>query len=171
MQENPPLKRTVFSETAFSKIALILSELLKRSQARLVVFADMNGYPIVHRGDIKAQSLSTLTALAAGSFAASGEIARLINNESRFRFIYQEGGVYHTYTCSVGEDYFLIVLFEKQVALGLIRLLTHQALLRISSYIKELQQTSEQAKSFLDYEFRDMLSRQLDDKLRVRSGS
>jgi predicted regulator of Ras-like GTPase activity (Roadblock/LC7/MglB family) len=170
MQENIPLKRMVFSETAFSKIALILTELLKRSQARLAVFADMNGYPIVHRGDIKLQGLSTLTALAAGSFAASGEIARMINNESRFRFIYQEGGRFNAYTCSVGEDYFLIVLFEKHVALGLVRLLTHHALTRISRYLEELHQSTDQARNFIDLEFREALSNQLDQKLKARSG-
>jgi len=171
MQENVPIKRMVFSETAFSRIALILNELLKCSQARLVVFADMNGYPIVHRGEIKPQSLSALTALTAGSFAAGGEIARLINNEPRFRYTYQEGGRYNTYTCSVGEDYFLIVLFEKQAALGLVRLLTHQALQRIGGYIKDLRQSTDEEKNFLDLEFRDLLSKQLEDKLKVRSGS
>jgi len=170
MQENMPVKRMVFSETAYSKIALILSELLKRSQARLAVFADMNGYPIVHRGNINPQSLSTLTALAAGSFAAGNEIARLINNEPRFRYLYQEGGRYSTYSCSMGEDYFLIVLFDNQVALGLVRLLTHHALVRISGYIQELRRATDQAKNFLDFEFRDLLSKQLDDKLKVRSG-
>lgn len=168
MLDNIPLKRMVLSETAYQKIAVILNELLKRSQARLAIFADMNGYPIVHHGEIKPQSLSTLTALAAGSFAAGAEMARLINNESRFRYVFQEGGHFNTYTCSIGDEYFLLMLFEKQVALGLVRLLTNLAIARIGVYLKELRQSTDQAKKFLDYEFRDILSKQLDVKLRVR---
>ncbi len=169
MQQDTPLKRMVFSETAYAKIAILLAELLKRSQSRLVVFADMNGYPIVHRGDIKPSSLSTLTALAAGSFAAGSEMARLINNESRFRFVYQEGGVFNIFTCSLGDDYFLMVLFEKQTALGLVRILTQHALTRINGLLAQLRQTTEQSKNFLDFDFREGLGRQLDDKLKMRS--
>jgi predicted regulator of Ras-like GTPase activity (Roadblock/LC7/MglB family) len=168
MQDPIPLRRMVFSETAFHKIALLLNELLKRTQARLAVFADMNGYPVVHRGDIKPQSLSTLTALAAGSFAASSEMARMVNQEARFRYIYQEGGPYNVYIGSLGDDYFLMILFEKQVPLGLIRVLTQHILARINSLLQEVRHSTTEARTFLDSEFRDRLSRQLDEKLRAR---
>jgi len=161
-------KRLVFSETSFLQLSQILDEFLTRSQSRLAVFADLNGYPIVHCGDVASLDLSGLTALAAGDFAATAEMAQLISQEPRFRFLYHEGVQRSSYLCSVGGDHFLLVIFEQKVALGIIRVLSHYAVERIEQLLQTLQQESEQAKRILDFEFRDLLARQIDETIRAR---
>ena len=168
MQQRKNGKRAVLSQTAYHQIARILEELLSRSQARLALFADMSGYPVVHRGDADTLDLAALTALAAGDFAATAEMSRLIGQDTRFRFLYHEGASRGIYLCAVGTDYFLMVVFDKTVALGIIRVLSHYAVEKISHYIQELKRGSEQTHQFLDFEFRDLLARQLDRTLRPK---
>ncbi len=168
MQQRKNGRRVVLSQTAYHQIALILEEFLSRSQARLALFADMSGYPVVYRGDADTLDLAALTALAAGDFAATAEMSRLIGQESRFKFLYHEGASRSLYLCAVGTDYFLMVVFDKSVALGIIRVLSHYTVEKIGRYIHELRQGGEQTHQFLDFEFRDMLARQLDRSLRPR---
>ncbi len=168
MQQRKNGKRVVLSQTAYHQIAHILEELLSRSQARLALFADMNGYPVVHRGEADTLDLAALTALAAGDFAATAEISRLIGPETRFKFLYHEGSQRSLYLCAVGTDYFLLVVFDNSVALGIIRVLAHYAVEKISRYLQSLKQESEQTRQFLDFEFRDLLAQQLDRSLRPR---
>ncbi len=168
MQQRKNGKRVVLSQTTYHTIARILEEFLGRSQARLALFADMNGYPVVYRGETDTLDVSALTALAAGDFAATAEMSKLIGQDARFKFIYHEGASRSLYLCAVGADYFLMVVFEKAVALGIIRVLSHYAVEKISRYIQELKQESEQTHQFLDFEFRDLLAQQLDHSLRPK---
>jgi len=161
-------QRLVFSESSYQHVSQILEEFLSRSQARLAVFADLNGYPVVHRGDADTLDLSSLTALAAGDFAATAEMAKLVNRESRFRFLYHEGTARSSYLCSVGGDYFLLIIFDRTVALGVIRVLAHYAVEKLLQFIQTLKQESEETKKFLDFEFRDLLKHQLDKSIRSR---
>ncbi|MBN2355446.1 roadblock/LC7 domain-containing protein [candidate division KSB1 bacterium] len=161
-------KRLVFSEDSFQRIIQILDEFLNRSQARLAIFADLNGYPVVYRGEADTMDISSLTALAAGDFAATAEMANLISEESHFRFLYHEGVSRCSYLCSVGNEYFILIVFEKKVALGVIRVLAHYAVEKILQLIQTLKKQSEETKKFLDFEFRDILTQRLDESIRAR---
>lgn len=168
MQQRKNGKRVVLSQTAYHHIARLLEEFISRSQARLALFADMNGYPVVYHGETETIDLSALTALAAGDFAATAEISGLLGQERRFKFIYHEGATRSLYLCAVGEHYFLLIVFDKAVALGIIRVLSHYTVEKIGRYLMELSSGSEQTRQFLDFEFRDLLSRQLDRTLRPK---
>jgi len=168
VQQRKNGKRLVFSETSYHHVTQILDEFLRRSQAQLAIFADMNGYPVASRGDAENIDMSALTALAAGDFAATAEMASIIGHDGRFKFIYHEGTTRSIYLCAVSEDYFLLVVYETRVALGIIRVLSHYAVEKIGQHIHELSQESEQTQKFLDFEFRDLLSKQLERSLRPK---
>lgn len=158
-------KKLVLSETTFESVARILSDLVKSSRARLCIFADMNGYPISSAGEEGKIDLSALTAVAAGTFSATAEMARMTSDEQRFQYIYHEGRSENIYLCNVSDDYLLIVLFDKSVALGLIRILTQRAFEKTRDLLQQLKTESEQVTRFLDVEFRNMLSDELDRSL------
>ncbi|MBN1543445.1 roadblock/LC7 domain-containing protein [candidate division KSB1 bacterium] len=155
-------KRVVFSESSFKRIRSLIHDFLQRSRASLCIFADINGYPIAYGGDTRGLIISTLTALAAGSFSATLEMAHGLGESQRFRFIYHEGARHNLYLANVGEDYLMIVLFDKSVALGIIRLLTHQITNQLDELLAELRRNSDQAAQMLDREFRDLLGEELD---------
>lgn len=159
-------KRIVLSESAYGKIAGYLSEFLRRSRASLCIFADINGYPISHRGQDQDLNIQLLTALAAGDFSATMEIATLMGEKGRFKFIYHEGEARNLYLCNVGKDYILIVLFDQDVPLGLIRVLTQRTLEKLHDLFIEVKTDTEQAAQFLDLEFRKLVSEELDKTFR-----
>ncbi len=161
-------KRLVFSEESFQQIISILDEFLNRSQAQLAIFADLNGYPVVYRGTTETADINGLTALAAGDFAATAEMAKLVDDQPRFRFLYHEGNTRCSYLCSVGDAYFLLIVFEKKVALGVVRVLAHYAVEKLQLMIQTLRKQREETARFLDFEFRDLLTKQLDQSIRGR---
>ncbi|HNR67363.1 MAG TPA: roadblock/LC7 domain-containing protein [bacterium] len=155
-------KRVVFSEASFQKIRLLIRDFLLRSRASMCIFADVNGYPIAYGGDSRGVQISSLTALAAGSFSATLEMARWLGEEQRFRFIYHEGAHRNLYLSNIGDNYLMIVLFDKSVPLGIIRLLTRQTTDRLNELLNDLRRKSDQATQLLDLEFRDLLDKELD---------
>jgi len=155
-------KRLVFSERTYHKIVQILSDLLKNSQSQVCLFADMNGYPITYCGNTETIDIFNLTALAAGDFSATAEMAKIIGGEDRFRFIYHEGTSQNIYLCNVGESYLLLIVFDRNVALGMIRILAQRTIEKLSALIEELKKEGENAARFVDDEFRSLLGRQLD---------
>ena len=161
-------KRVVFSESSYHKVAKILADFKRMSNANLCVFADMNGYPITYSGELRDLDISTLSALAAGDFAATTEMSKMISGENQFKFIYHEGLSRNIYLCNVGNDYLLIVVFGKNVALGMIRVLANQVINNLHSLLAKLKEESAKASQFLDAEFRDLLNNEIDKSLGLK---
>ncbi len=155
-------KRLVFSETTFQKIFQILTEMIKQSRAHLCIFADMNGYPISYSGTLQDVDVASLTALAAGTFSATAAMANIVGKEERFKYIYQEGEKRNIYMSTVVGEYVLIVVFERSVTLGMIRVLTHHTTEKLTALIQDLKKQNEKMTEFLDVEFKSLLSKQVD---------
>jgi len=161
-------KRLVLSEASYQKVTQILKELNKKSRSRLCVFADMNGYPITYSGSTRGIDVSSLAALSAGDFSATAEMAKILSGDKNFHFIYHEGSKENVYLCNVGDDYLLIVVFSKKVALGMIRLMSHHATEQLLKLIDSIREQSSKASEFLDMEFRDLLTKELDKSLKIK---
>ncbi|MBN2001367.1 roadblock/LC7 domain-containing protein [candidate division KSB1 bacterium] len=155
-------KRLVFSETTFQKIFQILTDMIKQSRAHLCIFADMNGYPISYSGTLQDVDVSSLTALAAGTFSATSAMANIVAKEERFKYIYQEGESRNIYMSTVEEEYVLIVVFDRSVTLGMIRVMTHYTIEKLTGLIEQLKKQNEQLTQFLDVEFKALLSKEVD---------
>jgi len=161
-QEEKNGKRVIFSENAYLKIVQVLDALMRRLNAELCVFADMQGYSICQSGDEEKYDISTLTAVAAGAFSATAEMSNIISGEKRFRYMYHEGITKNIYQCSVDNNYLLIVVFRQDIALGMVRALAHQAVQRMEKLVDELLEEGEKAAQFMDGEFRSLLGKELD---------
>lgn len=150
-----------FSEASFKNISDILSELLSKSRARVVLFAEMNGYPVLHYGDLGNIELSNITALAAANFMATTEIAKIIGEPDIFNFIYQEGQHQNAYLCRVSEGYLLAIVFDAGVALGMIRIYANRAVERLNALIGSLSAGEAEAAEIIDMEFRTLLGQEM----------
>jgi len=155
-------RRIVFSEATYHKIIKILADLKNRLQAQATIFADMNGYPIGYDLEVDDVDIIELTALAAGTFSATSEMARLIKEKNRFRFIYHEGESRNIYMCNVSKEYLIIVLFDKSVVMGMVRILTHNTVEKLQKILNELSVEYEKTSQFLDIEFKSLLGKELD---------
>lgn len=155
-------KRVFFSEASFKNISDILSELLSKSRARVVLFAELNGYSVMHYGDLGNIELSNMTALAAANFSATSEIARLIGEPDLFNFIYQEGQNQNAYLCRVSDGYLLAIIFDAGVALGMIRVYANRAVEKLNTLIGSLTTGEADTAEIIDMEFRTLLGQQMD---------
>src|SRR5882672_8610385 len=98
----------------------ILGDFLKKADAELTVVIDRGGNVISQFGDMSAMDVTIIAALAAGSFAATQELARRIG-ELEFNALYHQGNGSHIFMNSVDEDTIMITVFGKRTTVGLVR--------------------------------------------------
>jgi predicted regulator of Ras-like GTPase activity (Roadblock/LC7/MglB family) len=152
----------MLSTATFNKINDCLRELVGSTRSDFAMFCDVNGTPITHQGKNLTLELSGLAALAAGDFAATREIARVIGEKEGFKFIFQEGERRNIYLCNVGFNFLLAIIFDKAVALGLIRIFANKAVESLKQILENAAEAEKKASEFLDVEFGMLLGKELD---------
>lgn len=98
----------------------ILEKFLASSEAKLSVIVDKGGNVLSQMGDIEVIDVTIIAALAAGSFAATKELAKRIG-EVEFNALYHQGNGSHILMTSVDEDTILITVFSGDTTIGLVR--------------------------------------------------
>ncbi len=152
----------VLSGKIYQAIAEIIAELADKSRAKTIIFADMNGHPITQRGTTTDLDIANLSALAAGDFSATTEIAKIIGEKKQFKFIFHEGDRFNAYLSNVGSNFLLISIFDNKAALGMIRIFTKRALAMLSEVLANVQEDEKNAMSFVDVDFNKYLNEELD---------
>lgn len=87
----------------------ILAELIGESGADSCVVCDQAGHVVVDK-NLEQHDPSLISALGAGVFAATGELARILG-EDEFSMVFHQGETRSIVIGSAGEDILLIVLF------------------------------------------------------------
>jgi len=152
----------VLSGEMYKSISEVLSELSSKTRARTIIFSDMNGHPITQRGTSADINISNMSALAAGGFSATAEIAKLIGEKKQFKFIFHEGDNHNVYFSNVGDNFLLIIIFNSQTALGMIRIYTKRAIDALNDLIYNAKDDVQQAAQFVDIDFNKYLNEELD---------
>jgi predicted regulator of Ras-like GTPase activity (Roadblock/LC7/MglB family) len=116
----------------------VLADFLKKTEADLTVVIDRGGNVISQLGDLSAIDVTIIAALAAGSFAATQELARRIG-EVEFNALYHQGNGSHIFMNSVDEDTIMITVFGKRTTVGLVRFYSVAAAQNVSDLLKSLQ--------------------------------
>jgi len=116
----------------------VLAEFLKKSEADLTVVIDRGGNVISQFGDRDVMDVTIIAALAAGSFAATRELARRIG-EVEFNALYHQGNGSHMFMNSVDEDTIMITVFGTRTTVGLVRFYSTSAAQNVAALLKKLQ--------------------------------
>ena len=157
----------VLSGEMYKAISEVISELASKTRAKTIIFADMNGHPITQRGTATDIDISNLSALAAGGFSATAEIAKIIGEKEQFKFIFHEGEKFNAYLSNVGESFLLILIFDTTAALGMIRIYTKRAITTLSDVLKNTTDNEEISTSFVDVDFNKYLNEELDKAFNI----
>lgn len=152
----------VLSGEMYKSIAEVLSDLATNTRAKAIIFADMNGHPITQRGHTIDINIPNMSALAAGDFAATAEIAKMIGEKNRFKYLFHEGEKTNAYLSNVGDNFLLIVIFDIKIALGMIRVFTKRAIDSLQEIVSQAKQEEQKASKFLDVDFSQYLNQELD---------
>lgn len=97
-----------------------LHDLLAKSDASAAMITDKAGFCLVQHCNIDSFDLTSIAALASGSFEATQAIARFID-EPNFSCVYQQGEKYSLLVSNIDEQTVLIVIFPSGVSVGLVK--------------------------------------------------
>lgn len=135
-------ERLAFYASDLERIENCLDEFLKLSVARCAVLVDRDGHEVGRRGEIDGFAVDTIAALAAGSFAATKQMAKLIG-ESEFSSLYHQGARDHLLIQLVGERSLLTIVFNEKTTLGMVRLYATEAAKHLQAIYAEAAERPE----------------------------
>ncbi len=115
----------------------ILGEFLKKADADLTVVIDRGGNVMSQFGDSAVMDVTIIAALAAGSFAATKELARRIG-EVEFNALYHQGNGSHIFMNSVDDNTIMITVFGRRTTVGLVRFYSATTALALAELLKSL---------------------------------
>ncbi len=155
-------RQVILTGKQYDVITKVLSELATKTKASAILFADMSGQLISQRGSTEGMNTTVLSALAASDFAATSEMAKLVGEEAKFKLLFHEGEKRNVYLSNVGDSFFLVVVFDVSVTLGLIRIYTKKAIEDLNAALEESGEESDEG-SMIDSDFSTLLGNALDD--------
>lgn len=155
-------RQVILNGKQYDIITKVLSELATKTKASAILFADMSGQLISQRGNTENMNTTVLSALAASDFAATSEMAKLVGEEAKFKLLFHEGDKRNVYLSNVGDDFFLVVVFDVSVTLGLIRIYTKKAIEDLATALEE-NSDDDQDSQIIDSDFSTLLGDALDD--------
>jgi predicted regulator of Ras-like GTPase activity (Roadblock/LC7/MglB family) len=119
------------------RIRRVLSDLLSRSESDECFLSDSGGYLVAQEGDSRADA-SLLSALAAGVFLASRELARMLG-ENEFNTVFHQGENKNIFIRAVTTELLLVVIFSSNGNLGLVKLYSTPAVTDLQELFAAIQ--------------------------------
>ncbi len=135
-------QQMVMYDQEFKQISAVCDRLAREANAKVVFLVDKNGQLIATHGGENLDTTS-LASLTAGNIAATGGIAKLID-EKEFSQIFHEGQRDNLHISIVGGRVILVVIFDNRSSLGLVRLRVKKASDELQKIFAELLKKVEQ---------------------------
>lgn len=157
-------KRLVFYKQDIERINSVLEEFQKLAGTRSNVLVDKDGHLITKVGHTESYDLATVSALVAGSFAATREMARLLG-EDEFSVLFHQGKRDNIQLTLIGNRTLLATIFDNQTTIGMVRLYAKEASVKLVKIFKEIESRTETpfGAEALESDFGDQAKGALDD--------
>ncbi|RMG96530.1 MAG: roadblock/LC7 domain-containing protein [Deltaproteobacteria bacterium] len=133
----------VMYEDEVRRIQEVADQLAVDSRARTILVVDKNGQLIAAAGNAHELDTTSLSSLVAGNVAATGGIAKLIEEEE-FTGQFHEGKGISVHLSIVARRIILVVLFDKNTTHGLVRLRVRKAIEQLEKIFAEMAQRPQQ---------------------------
>jgi predicted regulator of Ras-like GTPase activity (Roadblock/LC7/MglB family) len=127
MSHNLHLRETrlVFYRDDVRAINRLLREFLRLSGSKCVLLIDKEGHLVTKQGVTRSLDMDTISALVAGSYAATKEMARLLG-ENEFAVLFHQGKTDNIQLSLVGDRTLLTVIFDDATTIGMVRLYSNE---------------------------------------------
>lgn len=129
--------RLVFYEQDVGRLDSELDGFLEFAGARCAILIDREGHLVTRRGDAAGSNMEALSALVAGSFAATREIAHILG-EDAFTTLSHQGAHQSIQVSIVGERTLLAVVWDERSNLGLVRFYAQETTKRLERVFEEI---------------------------------
>ena len=130
MSNGKDKKRTIYFARDIHQVKLVLGKFLQKSGAETVLLVDEAGHLVARQGDESPASEDTITALVAGTYAASQAMAAMLGAEE-FSSLIPRGGGGYLLLLRAGEDALLAVAFGDSVSSTIVRMYALEAIRRL----------------------------------------
>jgi len=121
---------SVFYARDVHQLNLVLGKFLRRSGADTVLLVDEAGHLTARQGETSPASEDTITALVAGTYAASRAMAQMLGSEE-FSSLVRCGTDRKIMILRAGDHALLAVAFTSQVAVSLLRTYALEAIRKV----------------------------------------
>lgn len=156
-------QQMVMYDEEFQEINLVIEKLLKEANAKVIFLVDKNGQLISGVGETDRFDTTSLASLTAGNIAATGGLAKLIG-EKEFSILFHEGEKDNLHISIVGGRVILVVLFDAQSSLGLVRLRVKKSSDELSMIFDRLLKKAEdkEKRGTIDFPFAEITDDDID---------
>jgi predicted regulator of Ras-like GTPase activity (Roadblock/LC7/MglB family) len=156
------LTHLVVSEGELGNIARILGRLSQETGAGQVLLLDKSGQLISAQGQGGQRDTVALGALLAGAFSSSRQVAEILG-ERDFREILQQGIHESINTTLIGDQWLLVVVFDRQTHVGLVKVLARRAVDELDRVLERVRAGGAQAKErVVNVQFRNSVDSAID---------
>jgi predicted regulator of Ras-like GTPase activity (Roadblock/LC7/MglB family) len=140
------------------RINAAILRLIKKAEAKCALLVDKDGHLITRQGFTQSLDTTALSALLAGSFASTREIARLVG-EPEFSVLFHQGKRDHIHISLVGNRAILAVVFDDRTTIGMVRLYAKET----ADRLKEILSAAAAEEPRLDPDFARTAGAKIDD--------
>jgi len=156
------LTNIVVSPGELEAIVRLLERLAQESSASHVLLLDKSGQVIAAQQQSNERDIIALGALLAGAFSSSRQVAEILG-ERDFRAILQQGVHESIYTSLIREHWLLVVAFDKQTHVGLVKVLARRASDELERVLDRVLSGSAAAKEqVVNVQFRNSVENTID---------
>lgn len=114
-----------------------LNDFLRNSEANAALLCDRGGGILVHAGSCEGISVDLVSALVAGAFAATRELAAVLG-EDEFSNIFHQGEKTSIFIAAIGDEVLLLAMFSDETTAGLVKMFAMKACRRIKGYFNQV---------------------------------
>lgn len=130
-------RRLVFYQDYVPQITQILEEYQRLSESRCNILIDKAGHLVAQVGTVSDINLETISALVAGSFAATRELARQLGEEA-FPVLFHQGKDINIQLMLV-DPTIVVTIFDDQTTTGMVRLYAKQLTQKLSELLRKME--------------------------------
>ena len=155
----------IIYETEVVKIEALMQRALKGAQGKCALLVDKDGHMLARQGFTSSLDTTALSALLAGSFASTKEIARLVG-ESEFSVLFHQGKKDHIHMSLIGERAILAIIFDDRTTVGMVRLYAKEVAEALTQILCDAEKSSRGPQPGLQAGFAASAQERLDDIFR-----
>lgn len=153
--------RLVFYKEDIEVIGRALNTFLKNANARCALLVDKDGHMVTKEGESSTYDMDTISALVAGSFAATKQMAKLLGEEE-FSIMFHQGKKDNIQLSVIGDRTILAVIFDDRTTLGMVRLYASQVSSKLAQVFNGISERKSESEK-ISQDFGQAAKGKLDD--------
>ncbi|VAX18034.1 hypothetical protein MNBD_NITROSPINAE01-1084 [hydrothermal vent metagenome] len=154
-------RRLVYYTEDLDRVDKLLGEFLKLASAKSIYLVDKDGHLVTQKGHSQSINPETISALVAGSFAATKEMARVLG-EAEFTVMFHQGKKDHIHISLVSERAITAIVFDDQTTVGMVNLYSKELTAKLGKIFDVASKRAVQ-KEQIEEDYSDSVKERLDD--------